>query len=142
MSEPLSEQELAELESLTAAATRVPRVAHIEAEAPLGGESMIGLDGLAGAFPPSLPPRTWRKDQRQVVRRQLRTALKTAGIADYVRPFHDLRHSSLTNGAAAGEQPIALMPAPVIGRCLRRRATCTWPGSFSATKLTRWSAVC
>jgi hypothetical protein len=26
-----------------------------------------------------------------------------------VRPFHDLRHSSLTNGAAAGESPIALM---------------------------------
>jgi integrase len=35
--------------------------------------------------------------------------LKVAGISDYVRPFHDLRHSSLTNGAAAGEAPIALM---------------------------------
>jgi integrase len=35
--------------------------------------------------------------------------LTAAGISDYVRPFHDLRHSSLTNGAAAGEQPIALM---------------------------------
>jgi hypothetical protein len=32
-----------------------------------------------------------------------------AGISDDVRPFHDLRHSSLTNGAATGEQPIALM---------------------------------
>jgi integrase/recombinase XerD len=40
---------------------------------------------------------------------ELRTALTAAGISDYVRPFHDLRHSSLTNGAAAGEQPIALM---------------------------------
>jgi integrase/recombinase XerD len=40
---------------------------------------------------------------------ELRAALKTAEITDYVRPFHDLRHSSLTNGAAAGEQPIALM---------------------------------
>jgi integrase/recombinase XerD len=40
---------------------------------------------------------------------ELRAALRTAGITDYVRPFHDLRHSSLTNGAAAGEQPIALM---------------------------------
>jgi integrase len=35
--------------------------------------------------------------------------LKTADVPDHVRPFHDLRHSSLTNGAAAGEQPIALM---------------------------------
>jgi integrase/recombinase XerD len=40
---------------------------------------------------------------------QFREALKLAGTSDYVRPFHDLRHSSLTNGAAAGEAPIALM---------------------------------
>lgn len=40
---------------------------------------------------------------------QFRKALKAAGITDYVRPFHDLRHSSLTNGAAAGENEIALM---------------------------------
>jgi integrase len=65
---------------------------------------------------------------------ELRAALRTAGITDYVRPFHDLRHSSLTNGAAAGEQPIALMaprrasvdvhdeglPAPGRGRFPRR----------------------
>lgn len=38
-----------------------------------------------------------------------RAALKAAGIEGYVRPFHDLRHSSITNGAAAGESPIALM---------------------------------
>jgi hypothetical protein len=31
-----------------------------------------------------------------------RLALAKAGITDYVRPFHDMRHSSLTNGAAAG----------------------------------------
>ncbi len=30
-----------------------------------------------------------------------RLALGKAGISDYVRPFHDLRHSSITNGAAA-----------------------------------------
>jgi integrase len=40
---------------------------------------------------------------------QLRTALDAAGIDEYVRPFHDLRHSSLTNEAAAGSNPIALM---------------------------------
>jgi len=38
-----------------------------------------------------------------------RTALAKAGIADYVRPFHDLRHSSITNAAAAGTPPAALM---------------------------------
>jgi integrase len=40
---------------------------------------------------------------------EFRKALKAAGVTDHVRPFHDLRHASLTNGAAAGESPIALM---------------------------------
>ncbi len=40
---------------------------------------------------------------------QFRAALKAAGITDYVRPFHDLRHTSLTNEAASGSTPIALM---------------------------------
>jgi integrase len=34
---------------------------------------------------------------------------RTAEITDYVRPFHDARHASLTNGAAGGEKAIALM---------------------------------
>jgi integrase len=38
-----------------------------------------------------------------------RKALTAAGIDDHARRFHDLRHASLTNGAAAGESPIALM---------------------------------
>ena len=40
---------------------------------------------------------------------EFRAALTAAGITDYVRPFHDARHASLTNGAAAGETPLALM---------------------------------
>lgn len=40
---------------------------------------------------------------------KFRAALKSAGITDHLRPFHDLRHASLTNGAAANEPPIALM---------------------------------
>jgi integrase len=40
---------------------------------------------------------------------EFRTALKTAGITEYVRPFHDARHASLTNGVVAGEQPLELM---------------------------------
>jgi integrase len=39
----------------------------------------------------------------------LRLALQRAGIQDRVRPFHDLRHSSITNAAAAGTAPAALM---------------------------------
>jgi integrase len=40
---------------------------------------------------------------------EFRAALKRAGITDYVRAFQGARHASLTNGAAAGETPIALM---------------------------------
>jgi len=35
--------------------------------------------------------------------------LKRAKIDDYVRPFHDGRHTSITNSAAAGISPTALM---------------------------------
>jgi integrase len=38
----------------------------------------------------------------------LRAALKRAGITDKVRPFHDGRHTSITNAAAAGVAPGAL----------------------------------
>lgn len=38
-----------------------------------------------------------------------RLALAKAAITDYVRPFHDGRHSSITNAAAAGTPPAALM---------------------------------
>jgi integrase/recombinase XerD len=40
---------------------------------------------------------------------QFRAALMKAEIMDYVRPFHDLRHTALTNEAASGSSPIALM---------------------------------
>lgn len=40
---------------------------------------------------------------------QFRAALTEAGITDFVRPFHDLRHTSLTHEAASGSSPIALM---------------------------------
>jgi integrase len=39
----------------------------------------------------------------------LRAALKRAGIEDYVRPFHDGRHTSITNSAAAGMEPMQIM---------------------------------
>jgi site-specific recombinase XerD len=37
-----------------------------------------------------------------------RSALRRAGIEDEVRPFHDGRHTSITNAAAAGVAPAAL----------------------------------
>jgi len=40
---------------------------------------------------------------------EFRTALAAAGISDYVRPVHDARHGVLTNLAAAGMSPIAIM---------------------------------
>lgn len=40
---------------------------------------------------------------------QFRKALKAAAIDGYVRPFHDARHGALTNMAATGPSPIALM---------------------------------
>ncbi len=47
--------------------------------------------------------------REHVFAEQFREALRAAGIHDYVRPFHDLRHTALTNEAAAGSSPIALM---------------------------------
>jgi|SRR5581483_3807674 len=40
---------------------------------------------------------------------RFRAALKAAGITDHMRPFHDLRHTAITNDAAAGSSPIAVM---------------------------------
>ena len=39
----------------------------------------------------------------------LHEAMRSAGVEGYVRPFHDLRHTSITNDAAAGANPVALM---------------------------------
>jgi integrase len=39
----------------------------------------------------------------------LTAALKAAGVAKTPRPFHDLRHTAITNDAAAGSSPIAVM---------------------------------
>ncbi|HVD65736.1 MAG TPA: site-specific integrase, partial [Gaiellaceae bacterium] len=39
----------------------------------------------------------------------LRAALAAAKVEGYVRPFHDLRHTAITNDAASGSSPIAVM---------------------------------
>lgn len=46
---------------------------------------------------------------RRSCRRAVPGSVESVGITDYVRPFHDLRHTSLTNEAASGSTPIALM---------------------------------
>jgi hypothetical protein len=38
-----------------------------------------------------------------------RAALKRVGVEGYVRPFHDGRHSAITNDAAAGNSGLAVM---------------------------------
>jgi integrase len=41
--------------------------------------------------------------------RTLRAAMAKAGVEKAMRPFHDGRHTSITNAAAAGLSPAALM---------------------------------
>jgi integrase len=44
-----------------------------------------------------------------VFRAALSAALAAAGVDGRVRPFHDLRHTAITNDAASGSNPIAVM---------------------------------
>jgi integrase len=53
-------------------------------------------------------PRTGNPFDVLVYAKLYRKALVKAGITDYVRPFHDGRHTSITNGAKAGLNPAAL----------------------------------
>jgi integrase len=39
----------------------------------------------------------------------LKTLLRRAGISRPVRPFHDMRHTAITNEAASGNSPLAIM---------------------------------
>jgi hypothetical protein len=54
-------------------------------------------------------PRTGRPFDASRYGELLRLALDRAGIEDAIRPSHELRHSSITNAAAAGTSPEALM---------------------------------
>jgi integrase len=54
-------------------------------------------------------PRTGGPYLGKTFKTALEAALAAAKVDAELRPFHDLRHASLTNGAAAGESPIALM---------------------------------
>jgi site-specific recombinase XerD len=54
-------------------------------------------------------PRTGRPFDAGTYGTLVHLALDRAGITDYLRPSHDLRHSSITNAARAGTSPEALM---------------------------------
>ena len=54
------------------------------------------------------PERGTRLDAK-VYSADFAAALAEAGITDHVRPFHDMRHTALTNMAATGASPIAVM---------------------------------
>jgi integrase len=89
-------------------------------------------DGIRSiAIPPSLADALWQHKRRtryqgddelvfhhpergtiyraEPFAKQFRAALKAAGITDHMRPFHDLRHTAITNDAASGSSPIAVM---------------------------------
>ena len=55
----------------------------------------VGLQGRRRAR--LLPPREGDADCRQGYAEKFRAALTAVGITEYVRPFHDARHSALTN---------------------------------------------
>jgi integrase len=54
-------------------------------------------------------PKTGSPFPPDAFRDALNEALARAGIEDHVRPFHDLRHTAITNDAAAGSSAIAVM---------------------------------
>jgi integrase len=45
----------------------------------------------------------------EIYRTAFHAALRAAGVEEYVRPFHDARHTAITNDAASGSSPIAVM---------------------------------
>jgi integrase len=67
----------------------------------------------------------------------LTAALAAAGVTKRPRPFHDLRHTAITNDAAAGSSPIAVMTKAGHATWRRPSVTCTWPASSSTTRPTR-----
>jgi hypothetical protein len=66
--------------------------------------------------------------------RTLRLALGRAGVDRPMRPFHDGRHTSITNSAAAGISPAALMARAGHSDFGRRSSTSTSPGRRSARR--------
>jgi len=73
---------------------------------------------------------------------RFQAAREAAGISDYVRPFHDLRHTALTNEAAAGSSPIALMAKAGHSDMKTTRIYLHLAGPSSAMRPKRSNDVC
>lgn len=54
-------------------------------------------------------PHTGRGYDAKHFNEHLKAALAAAGVEGHVRAFHDLRHTAITNDAASGANPIAVM---------------------------------
>jgi integrase len=54
-------------------------------------------------------PKTGGEYREETFAEALRGALAVAKVEGHVRPFHDLRHTAITNDAASGSSPIAVM---------------------------------
>jgi integrase/recombinase XerD len=73
---------------------------------------------------------------------RLREALKAAGIEGHVRPWHDLRHTAITNDAAAGSSELAVMAKAGHRSMSTTKTYLHLAGVVFRDKPTRWSAVC
>ena len=69
-------------------------------------------------------------------------ALTVAGVEGRVRSFHDMRHTALTNLAATGASPIAIMATAGHRSMQTTKGYLHWPASSSATKPPRSSGDC
>ncbi len=54
-------------------------------------------------------PKTGGEYREETFSEAFRAALASAAVEGHIRPFHDLRHTAITNDAAAGASPIAVM---------------------------------
>ncbi len=54
-------------------------------------------------------PKTGGEYREETFTEAFRAALAAAGVEGHIRPFHDLRHTAITNDAASGASPIAVM---------------------------------
>jgi integrase len=75
-------------------------------------------------------------------RQRFAEAVEAAGIRDRVRAFHDMRHTALTNLAAEGASPIAVMAIAGHRSMQTTNSTFISPASFSVTRRARWSGGC
>ena len=73
---------------------------------------------------------------------ELRSALQRADIHDRVRPFHDLRHTAITNDAAAGASELAVMAKAGHQSMSTTKTYLHLAGVVFRAEATRWNSGC